>query len=466
MKGYDMRTVTISYKNNMNNNTIYSIKTTYIFNQKSGVLYTITLPFVDRNSCVDFKILDKSAVLFFSLFDGKNTYKDVLDYLQLLFQVDKFLLIQKIDNFLNKYSYVFTTDKTCMDKKAQEYLLKMPVPPIDYRNKRFIYPISLLLLLTKKCDKKCVYCIYNANHMGANAVQDLPLSFFMGLHRQAVDTGVKSINYSGGEPLLYHNIEHLIYFDKENQIESSITTKGGPSLKKVEEVCRAGLSSATLSLDSPDAATVDYLLNSNGAYRQLLQTLKMLVRYNVNLRINMVANKLNFTQVPQMVAICKEYGVSHLSIRECKDGFGRSKKSLFLSDEEIQRVEEQSREFQSDSFSINFVRDCANSESKLSFCRSGKMNMIVRHDGKVVMCEDVIEDDDTVLGDLKNNTLQEVWNSKMMLNFINPPRESYGGTDCQKCAKFNSCVKTQCVYKNLKTNNRLYLGVDNCPYKE
>lgn len=450
----------------MNINTIYSIKPTYIFNKKSGVLYTVTLPFVDRHSCTDFKILDRSAVLFFSLFDGKNTYKDVLNCLKSLFQVDESILIQKTDKFLNKYSGFFTTEKLRVDKRAQEYLLKMHVPPIDYQNKRFIYPISLLLLLTKRCDKKCVYCIYNANHIGANTVSDLPLHFFMKVHRQAADMGIKSINYSGGEPLLYNHIEDLIYFDKENQIESSITTKGGPSLNKVEEVCRAGLSSATFSLDSPDVSTVDYLLNTKGAYGKLLQTLEMFSKYNVKLRINMVANKLNFTQVPQMVALCKEYGVSHLSIRECKDGFGRSMKSLFLSADEIQRMEEQSREFQSDSFSINFVRDCANSESKLSFCRSGKMNMIVRHDGKVVMCEDVIEDDRTVLGDLRNNTLEEVWNSKKMLNFINPPRELYEKTDCQKCKKFNSCIKTQCVYKNLIANNRLYLGVNNCPYKE
>lgn len=90
------------------------------------------------------------------------------------------------------------------------------------------FPISELLKgmkvnihITGKCNHNCKYCF--SRYPGVK--EKLPVDWISILHKLH-DTGIKAVNYSGGEPLLYSGIERLLHYSKKLGFITSISTNG------------------------------------------------------------------------------------------------------------------------------------------------------------------------------------------------------------------------------------------------
>ncbi len=98
-------------------------------------------------------------------------------------------------------------------------------------------------------------------------------------------------------------------------------------------------------------------------------------------------------------------------------------------------------------------------------CSSARTQCVVTPDGKVVTCEQSPQDGEFVAGDLKVQSLKEVWDSTEMKRFSHMPREKFESTACYDCKEFEECIhqRGQCDLDSLKASGTMYAPSPYCP---
>jgi cyclic pyranopterin phosphate synthase len=136
--------------------------------------------------------------------------------------------------------------------------VKSPEPPLD----RLGRPLrDLRISVTDRCNFRCPYCmpaeIYGESYAFRPRAELLRFEEIERLARLFIGLGVEKIRITGGEPLLRHELPHLV--DQLARLEGlrdlTLTTNGYLLARHARELADAGLHRVTVSLDSHDDAT-------------------------------------------------------------------------------------------------------------------------------------------------------------------------------------------------------------------
>ncbi len=118
---------------------------------------------------------------------------------------------------------------------------------------------NLRISLYKGCNLNCIYChregeVNPSEMIGADTIDEII--------QTAVKFGIKSVKFTGGEPLLRKDIIDIIS-RVPSQIETSITTNGIPLAPIASDLKQAGLSRVNISVDSLNPDTYKRITGSN-----------------------------------------------------------------------------------------------------------------------------------------------------------------------------------------------------------
>jgi radical SAM protein with 4Fe4S-binding SPASM domain len=151
-------------------------------------------------------------------------------------------------------------------------------------------PVLAELAITDRCNVKCRFC-YGAcpNDTGGSSAKSGPeyeLStpeFKRILQIIRKDAGVPSVSFTGGEPMLRKDIFELIrHAHRKLNIRVNLITNGTLITEPVAKKLRAaGLSSAQVSIESPDAAVHDALTQVSGSHARSVRGLLALKQAGV-----------------------------------------------------------------------------------------------------------------------------------------------------------------------------------------
>ena len=109
----------------------------------------------------------------------------------------------------------------------------------------------LRLSVTDRCDFRCVYCMSEDMEFVPKP-QILTLEELARVARAFVDLGVKKIRLTGGEPLIRHNVMHLVeeLGALEGLDELVMTTNGSQLSRLAVPLAEAGVKRLNISIDS------------------------------------------------------------------------------------------------------------------------------------------------------------------------------------------------------------------------
>lgn len=119
---------------------------------------------------------------------------------------------------------------------------------------------------TNQCNMYCDHCYRDA---GTKTSEELSTAEAKGLIAEIAKANFKIMIFSGGEPLLRHDIFELISYAKGRGLRPVLGTNG--TLISPEIACRlqeSGLAAAGISLDSLDTEKHDHLRKYVGAFQQ------------------------------------------------------------------------------------------------------------------------------------------------------------------------------------------------------
>ena len=89
--------------------------------------------------------------------------------------------------------------------------------------------------------------------------------------------------------------------------------------------------------------------------------------------------------------------------------------------------------------------------AKRAFCTANTRNLVILPDGKVTVCEELYDYPEFIIGDLKKQTIRELWTSQKALSLFQQVQSTFpDDSACKNCEDFVECRQGKGVcYKNI-----------------
>lgn len=427
----------------------------------------------------EYRYVHPSYAVTMVLFDGEKSSEDVAEILSYINGMDLESTVKFVENFLSKNSeYLLEASRLPLGSLRKYDPLKfvMNIEDVNLSKKRLIAPLSLLMLVTIKCRTNCIYCYAERNE--EEEKQALPLSRINEIISEAAELGVSLITFSGGDPFMRKDfidiLEHTINMD----IVPATSTKCALSEAQIEKLAKIGLERLQISLDSPEPATADFLTKTHNYLDSMIPVIQNLVKAGIKVETNSVVMPYNVYQVPELVEKLVGLGVSCIRITPYARSHYRHSDSLFLSSEEVKWLDEALKEpIEKYSDIINYsggangehpmtVEEKVKVYANRAHCTAGTQALVIHHDGKVTLCEELPSTSEYIVGDLSRQSISDVWNSECLMELIIPTREKFIGQVCYDCLDFYEChaYKGRCIRDALKAYGTPYATSPRCPY--
>jgi pyrroloquinoline quinone biosynthesis protein E len=174
------------------------------------------------------------------------------------------------------------------------------------------HPLGLLAELTHRCPLGCPYCS-NPTRYGP-VDQELSTTEWHRVFEEAGELGVLHALLSGGEPLLRPDLADLVAAAREAGLYTNLITSGlGLTPWRAENLKRAGLDSAQISLQADDADIADWIAGVP-AHAAKLKAARLVRELGLPLTINVVIHRHNIDRVASIIQLAESLGAHRLEV--------------------------------------------------------------------------------------------------------------------------------------------------------
>lgn len=166
---------------------------------------------------------------------------------------------------------------------------------------------GLRIALTPRCNLSCVYCHHEGEAKPNGEISD---EMVVSVAWAAAALGVRSLKFTGGEPLLRHGLAGLIA-RMPQELDISLTTNGIFLAELARPLAQAGLDRVNVSLDSlrPEV----YRAITGGREGDLEKVLAGINAAKaaglVPIKLNVVVLKENEAEIDDLIDFCREKGL-------------------------------------------------------------------------------------------------------------------------------------------------------------
>jgi len=177
------------------------------------------------------------------------------------------------------------------------------------------YPLaSLYLYLSDQCNLSCHHCWISPSY-SESATHGIPLEYLKNTIWEAKTIGLQSVKLTGGEPLLYKDINALLTFLAREGIAIIIESNGTLFERRILETLRScQVDQISVSLDAATKGIHDEMRGVKGSFDRTLQGLKLLSEYGFNFQIIMTLQGKNSQEIQKLVSLAKELRAGSLKI--------------------------------------------------------------------------------------------------------------------------------------------------------
>jgi radical SAM protein with 4Fe4S-binding SPASM domain len=129
------------------------------------------------------------------------------------------------------------------------------------------------------------------------------------------DAQIPFFSFTGGEPLLRDDLEPMIRHARRRGLEVNLVTNGTLATpRRARSLARAGLATAQVSVEAPDAATHDDLTASPGSFDRTLAGIASLGEAGISVQTNTTVTALNAGLAHRMPGFLKSLGITRFAM--------------------------------------------------------------------------------------------------------------------------------------------------------
>lgn len=316
---------------------------------------------------------------------------------------------------------------------------------------------ELRLELLQKCTLACAHCSAESS---PSATRALDSELVLRLLNEGVPLGLKSVVFTGGEPLIEPNLCRYVAAANELNVRSTIFTAGylkaQTGAARIADLAHAGLNQVNVSIYSTDSATNARITRKPDSLQLSQSVLNAAVKHGLTTEIHFVPMAPNIADLEEVAKWAADSGINRLSVlKYVPQGRGRlaydalapaptDELRLRARIESIMNLHPNLRFHVGPSFGFLGLTDVAS-------CEAGFAAMSVRSDGLAFPCDafkGVADSEFLKCGDsrrdLTKSSLAKVWQSCPYLCAVRAFISENTATDAVRCAQ--GCV-SQSIYR-------------------
>lgn len=355
----------------------------------------------------------------------------------------------------------------------------------DIRWRRRLHtPINIMLVPTHRCRTNCIYC-----YAERRKVKELTLKRWQELINEMSDNEIHLVSLDNGDIFARKDgvsiIEHLL----DNEMHFLLSTKSLVTVDSVSRIVDAGFTRKVrnvlsrkiqLSIDACDPPLAFHITRNRNFIEHITRTFDNFYRAGIRPKIKSVMMQCNREQPEKLVEYFYKRGAREFQFVKYTRSFYNHADDMFLDNESIDIIQTQLKNIR-DRYPDIQLSDGMNvidpTSADLSVeqreaiwqrragCGGGWSMLGISADGSAFLCEQMTLDPDYCVGDLKEQTICEVWRSERMRNFIYPTRDMFKDTICHSCDAFEPChwEKGYCYRNAFFSYGTIYDAPPLCP---
>lgn len=307
-----------------------------------------------------------------------------------------------------------------------------------------LLPVLSEIAVTYRCNLQCRFCYAACGCQKKTAPGEMPareVLRVLKIIRQ--EAKVPSVSFTGGEPLLRDDLEELVAGARAAGLRVNLISNGTLLAERgrAKALAGAGLTSAQLSLEGPDAAVHDALTAVPGAFAKTLRGIAALQEAGVHVHTNTTVCTVNAGHLPALVRRVAELGLKRMSMNLVIPAGSATDRELLVPYSRIGAVLEPARA-EARRLGVEFMWYSPTPMCILNPLAEGLGNkscaacdglLSVAPNGDVLPCSSYPQP----VGNLLRQPFAEVWNSARARYFR---RKEYAPAECAGCGEFAACA--------------------------
>src|SRR6266545_1318814 len=174
------------------------------------------------------------------------------------------------------------------------------------------YPPHMSVELTEACNLRCDYCYRESD---ATKLSHMPTDALVGLLEKLWGAGLRSVELTGGEPLLHKDFRRILALCAERFEMVGVLTNGtrltDDLAQQFAEMGEKLMYSVSLDASTPEAH--DARRGVKGAWARTTRNVARLAALGVGIRVSMVVDERNFYDLENTLLLAKSLGARAFS---------------------------------------------------------------------------------------------------------------------------------------------------------
>lgn len=166
----------------------------------------------------------------------------------------------------------------------------------------------LIWILDTKCNLNCKHCYVKLRNISNEITKERGLRII----EEAKEAGIETIDFAGGEPLLFPYIKEYIQKAKESGLKISITSNLLLLNEEYIDIFKENEIYAFVSLDGSREEIHEKIRGPN-TFNRTVNNLKLLSKNNIPFSIIFSISSINHQDAKNMVKIAKELGAEKIN---------------------------------------------------------------------------------------------------------------------------------------------------------
>lgn len=366
------------------------------------------------------------------------------------------------------YSIVFPSHLIIISDKNRDvvcdptdFLLK----EVDLAVARPISVSKQTLMVNNICSTNCYYCYADKRKIVENKI---PLERYKQIIEEAKTNGVVAIDVIGGEFFLYPHWKQLYSFLIENNYYPLLSTKICLKESDIQFLSDNKCTQLQFSLDSLIPETLNRMLGVNDRYvENVRHTLKLLDKYGIKVAIHSILTQKNSTEedfksifdfiknLSNILYWKPDTGAESIYVKSAIHGtIAPSKKAQEAISALCNKLQGnvsfpiltsglEEKEMHSSKTWTRF--------NERSVCAGNYLQLFILPDGNVTICEELYWHPKFIVGNILEQSLNEIWNSKAALNLYYLKQSDISEkSPCKTCKDYEICrIPKQVCYRDI-----------------
>lgn len=249
--------------------------------------------------------------------------------------------------------------------------------------------------ITQQCPNFCVHC---SSLSSLRKTTCLSTKKIIEVIDDAVALGCQAINISGGEPFLHPGLKQIIDHVYNQGSKCYVYTSGislvdGKPIAVSSDILKSlkgKVDKYIVNVEAVDEYTYNRVMGTAfGGFEMMKQFVKNAVDLGDKVEAHFVPMKLNYQQIPDVIKMCTELGISRVSfLRFVPQGRGLDNQQDILLDKEgLSKAKSMMDECVKKNASNIRIGIPFSSYNNRTNCLTGTDKLVVRYDGNVYPCE-------------------------------------------------------------------------------